>query len=245
MRSWLAAKTEEERRRQEEEKTHQEKLRLEQRKLEHDMLRTSLERGIPPSMVPVVFAGMGGGALPQAALEWAQSVLSGQPQAQAQIMAAQGPLSPEHRRRDSQSQPYAHHYAGSIGVPSTPGSAPGPQGGFVPYQGPNSPTRARAHTMSVAGTVSRPLGGALPRLSTSEMLGGPSGVPHHFGPQQAAPPPQQQPPQPQQPQPQQDTQSPSIYFHHWQPPASQASSNQPATPSGSFPVKNRRWRSQS
>ena len=209
------------------------------------MLRTSLERGIPPSMVPVVFAGMGGGALPQAALEWAQSVLSGQPQAQAQIMAAQGPLSPEHRRRDSQSQPYPH-YAGSIGVPSTPGSAPGPQGGFVPYQGPNSPTRARAHTMSVAGSVGRPLGGTLPRLSTSEMLGGPSGVPHHFGPQQAAPPPPQQPPQQQQSQqPQQDTQSPSIYFHHWQPPASQASSNQPATPSGSFPVKNRRWRSQS
>ncbi|GJD01926.1 hypothetical protein ColKHC_10751 [Colletotrichum higginsianum] len=47
MRSWLAAKTEEERRRQEEEKTRQESLRLEQRRIEADMLRTSLNGGIP------------------------------------------------------------------------------------------------------------------------------------------------------------------------------------------------------
>ncbi|KAJ0359842.1 hypothetical protein COL26b_014255 [Colletotrichum chrysophilum] len=76
MRSWLAAKTEEERRRQEEEKTRQESLRLEQRRIEADMLRTSLSGGIPPPIVPLVFAGMGGGVLPPAAMEWAQQFLN-------------------------------------------------------------------------------------------------------------------------------------------------------------------------
>ncbi|KAK9424685.1 hypothetical protein SUNI508_03562 [Seiridium unicorne] len=224
MRTWLVAKTEEERRRQEEEKTRQETLRLEQRRLEHDMLRTSLDRGIPPPMVPMVFAGMSGGVLPQAALEWAQQYLAPQHGHQPQLPPAQGTVSPEHRR-DSQSHGYGA-YAGSVGVPSTPGSGPGPQGGFVPYQGPGSPTRARAHTMSVAGAVGRPLGSSLPRLATGEMIAGPAGVPSHaqqLGQQQSTS--------------QQETQSPSIYFHHWQPPSSQGVSTQPATPSVDSPRK--------
>ncbi|KAK8130189.1 hypothetical protein PG999_002569 [Apiospora kogelbergensis] len=226
MRSWLVAKTEEERRRQEEEKTRQETLRLEQRRLEHDMLRTSLDRGIPPPMIPVVFAGMSGGALPQAALEWAQQYMVPQHAQPPQILPAQGPISPEHRR-DSQSHQYAP-YAGSGAVPSTPGSGPGPQGGFVPYQGPGSPTRARAHTISMAGgPAGRSLGGSLPRLSTGEAMSGSSGVPSHATHALAQ----------QQPAPQQETQSPSIYFHHWQPPTSQAGSNQPPTPSVDSPRK--------
>jgi hypothetical protein len=218
MRTWLMAKTEEERRKQEEEKTRQESLRLEQRRLEHDMLRTSLDRGIPPPMVPVVFAGMSGGILPQAALEWAQQYLVPQ-QGQPQLPPAPGPLSPEDRR-GSQSHGYVS-YAGSAGVPSTPGSAPVPPSSFVTYQGPGSPTRARAHTMSSTGSVPRPHGASLPRLSTNE-VGLPSGMPPHALAQQ------------QSTQQQQDTQSPSIYFHHWQPPTSQASSTQPAASSGVF-----------
>ncbi|XDG03333.1 hypothetical protein ABKA04_002948 [Annulohypoxylon sp. FPYF3050] len=172
MRSWLVAKAEEERRRQEEEKTRQEGLRLEQRRLEYDMLRTSLDRGIPPPMVPVVFAGMSGGVLPQAALEWAQQYLMPQQAHAAQIMPSQGGLSPETRRESQQ-------YGGQqYGVPSTPGSGTGAQASFVPYPGPGSP-RPRAHTLSMSGGVGRPLGGsALPRLSTSEGPGGPSGIPH-------------------------------------------------------------------
>lgn len=215
MRNWLQAKAEEEKRRQEEEKTRQETLRLEQRRLEHEMLRTSLDRGIPPPMVPVVFAGMSGGSLPHAALEWAQQYLA---QSHApQLPPAQGPLSPENSRRDSQTQPYAP-YAGSTGIPSTPGSGPGPQsGGFGHYPGPGSPPRARANTIGSGG---RSLGSSLPRLSTNEM-----GVPSHVAHSILQ--------QPQQNQPQQhETQSPSIYFHHWQPPTSAASSTQPATPSG-------------
>lgn len=221
MKTWLVAKTEEERRRQEEEKTRQESLRLEQRKIEHDMLRTSLDRGIPPPMIPVVFAGMGGGTLPQAAFEFAQQYLM--PHQVHQLLPAQGPVSPEHRR---DSQQYGG-YSGSVGIPSTPGSGPAGQAGFMPYQGPGSPTRPRSHTLGPAGSVGRTLeGSSLPRLRTSDMAAGSSANPsypaHVLGPHQQQPPAAQQ-----------QEQSPSIYFHHWTPPTSQASSNQPGTPSGS------------
>ncbi|RYO86570.1 hypothetical protein DL766_003435 [Monosporascus sp. MC13-8B] len=224
MKTWLIAKAEEERRRQEEEKTRQESLRLEQRKIEHDMLRTSLDRGIPPPMIPVLFTGMGGGTFPQVAREFAQQYLMPQQVHPAQILPAQGPVSPDHRR---DSQQYGT-YSGSVGVPSTPGSGATGQGGFVPYQGPGSPTRARAHTMGVAGSVGRPLdSSSLPRLRTGEMAAAapanPSYSAHVLGHQQATA--------------QQQEQSPSIYFHHWTPPTSQPSSNQPGTPSGSSKPK--------
>ncbi|KAI0402381.1 hypothetical protein F4802DRAFT_374334 [Xylaria palmicola] len=222
MRSWLLAKAEEERRKAEEEKTRQESLRLEQRRIEHDILRTSLERGIPPPMIPVVFAGMSGGSLSQATLEWVQQFLplSQQPH-HAQILPAQGPVSPGHRR---DSQQYGS-YAGSAGVPPTPGSAAGTQAGFVPYPVPGSPTRARAHTISLSSAAGRPLGSlgssALPRLSTGEGISGPSHPPHTAAQQQQGAPAQQ------------ETQSPGIYFHYWQPPSTSTSSSQPPASSDS------------
>ncbi|KAJ9413365.1 hypothetical protein QL093DRAFT_2516304 [Fusarium oxysporum] len=67
-RNWLQAKVEEDKRRREEERTRQESLRLEQRKVEMDMLCTSLQGGIPPSMIPLIFVRMGsGGVRPQMA----------------------------------------------------------------------------------------------------------------------------------------------------------------------------------
>ncbi|CAI0655014.1 unnamed protein product [Colletotrichum noveboracense] len=230
MRSWLAAKTEEERRRQEEEKTRQESLRLEQRRIEADMLRTSLSGGIPPPIVPLVFAGMGGGVLPPAAMEWAQQFLNphGQPQ-HHQLLPSQGPLSPDHRR-DSQSQPYGQY----PGVPSTPSSAPGPHG-FTAY--PGSPgTRGRATTLSSTGSISRPLGSSnLPSLNTNVPQSGSHGsstMQSHQAHSTAQSAAAQQEAQP----------SPSIYFHHWHPPTSQAGggSTQPATPSGESPRNKRK-----
>lgn len=224
MRTWLIAKTEEEKRRQEEEKRRQEELRLEQRRIELDMLRTSLDRGVPPAMVPVVFAGMSGGVLPQAALEWAQQYLIPPQGHQPQLPPAPGPISPDHLRRDSQTHGFVT-YAGSAGVPSTPGSAP-QSGGYVQYQGPGSPTRARAHTMSVAGAVGRPIGPPLPRLTTGELITGPPAGQSHgqtHGQQLSTS--------------QSENQSPSIFFHHWQPPTSQGASTQPATPSVDSPRK--------
>lgn len=229
MRNWLLAKAEEERRRQEEEKTRQETLRLEQRRIEHDILRTSLERGIPPPMVPIVFAGMSGGHLSQATTEWVQQFLpTSQQLHHAQILPAQGPMSPEHRR-DSQQ----YGYAGSAGVPPTPGSGAGTQAGFVPYQALGSPTRARAHTIGGLGSAGgRPVGSmgssaALPRLSTGEGVSGPSHASHTATQQQQQGSAVQQEPQPQ-----------SLFFHHWQPPTSSAGSGQQTASSGSSKSKN-------
>lgn len=232
MRAWLHAKAEEDKRKQEEERTSQERLRLEQRRTEYDILRTSLQGGVPPPLVPVVFAGMGGGNLPPAALEWAQQFMYSQSQGGPPQHLLPGPASPEYRR-DSQAQAYGH-YSGSGGVPSTPGSAQGAHGGFVGTH-PNSPPRARGYSMPSSG--SRPLGGGpgLSSLNTSVLpsSGGASAAQTHPGVASA----QQQ----QQQQQQETQQSPSIYFHMWQPPTSQASqsgSNQPATPSvGESPRK--------
>ncbi|KAL9094649.1 MAG: hypothetical protein Q9163_006543, partial [Psora crenata] len=76
MRSWLHAKSQEDRRKQEEEKTRQEGLRLEQRKIEQSMLQESLRGGIPPPMVPMVFASMGGANVSNMSVEWAQHYMT-------------------------------------------------------------------------------------------------------------------------------------------------------------------------
>ncbi|KAF4961892.1 hypothetical protein FSARC_9990 [Fusarium sarcochroum] len=220
MRHWLQARAEEDKRRQEEERTRQESLRLEQRKVEMDMLRTSLSAGIPPPMVPLVFAGMsGGGVAPQAALEWAQQFMPpGQaPPPRAQIMPAQWPVSPEHQR-----EPQAHPHAQHQGLPPTSTPAAG-------YAYPPSPTRPRGQTVS--GVVGRPMGmSTLPSLNTNVPQ------PGHAPPAMHS----HQHPHMQHAQQQQEPQSsPSIYFHHWQPPTSQASgsSNRPGSPSGETPRK--------
>ncbi len=248
MKAWLAAKAEEDKRRQEEERTRQESYRLEQRRMEHEILRTSLQGGIPPPLVPVVFAGMGGGALSPAALEWAQQLIMSQStQQHPPALLPAGAVSSEHQRRDSQAQAYGQ-YTVSAGVPSTPGSAQGPPSGYIGGGYPGSPTRSRG--LSIPGAMAgRPLiagGSNLPNLNTTSVPGGPggsSGTAHQAGLPQSQ---QQQQPQQQQPQQQQQQEaqaSPSIYFHHWQPPTSQAGgrsgAEQPATPSGSSKTKSR------
>ncbi|KAL4722834.1 hypothetical protein ACLX1H_010072 [Fusarium chlamydosporum] len=219
MKHWLQAKTEEDRRRQEEERTRQESLRLEQRKVEMDMLRTSLQAGIPPPMVPLVFTGMSGGNVaPQAALEWAQQFMQPGQAPRAQIMPAQWPVSPEHQR-ETQSQPHTQQ-----GIP--PASTPA-----TGYAYPPSPSRPRGQTVS--GVIGRPMGmSTLPSLNTNvpQPAHGPAMHSHQHSHMQQA-------------QQQQETQaSPSIYFHHWQPPTSQASgsSNRPGSPSGSSKTKRKR-----
>ncbi|KAH7224913.1 hypothetical protein BKA60DRAFT_449691 [Fusarium oxysporum] len=224
MRHWLQARAEEDKRKQEEERTKQEEartrqesLRLEQRKVEMDMLRTSLQAGIPPPMVPLVFAGMGGGGVaPQAALEWAQQFMPpGQAPPRAQIMPAQWPVSPEHQREP---QTLSHTHAQHPGIPS----ASTPAAGYV-Y--PPSPSRPRSQTVS--GAIGRPMGiSTLPSLNTNVPQ------PAHAPPMHSHQHPHMQQAQQQQQEPQS---SPSIYFHHWQPPTSQASgsSNRPGSPSES------------
>lgn len=214
MRTWLVAKTEEERTKQEEEKTRQEGLRLEQRKIEMDILRASLSGGIPPPMVPLVFAGMGGGILPQAAIDWAQSLLPPQQGHPPQLLPAQRPVSPEPLREGAQ----AGQYHASQGAQSS-----GPQpAGYASY--PDGSGRPRGQTVSGAIGHSASSGNLGPSLSSHAPQG--AYQPQRGGLQAPS-----------------NESNSSIYFHHWQPPgtlAGGASSNRPATPSGSSKNKRKR-----
>ncbi|KAJ5398984.1 hypothetical protein N7465_009473 [Penicillium sp. CMV-2018d] len=58
MKMQLHAKIEEDRRKQEEEKTHQASLVLEQRRIEQSILSDALRAGVPPNLVPLIFNGI-------------------------------------------------------------------------------------------------------------------------------------------------------------------------------------------
>lgn len=58
MKMRLQAKIEEDRRKQEEEKTHQGSLVLEQRRIEQSILSDALRAGVPPNLVPLIFNGI-------------------------------------------------------------------------------------------------------------------------------------------------------------------------------------------
>lgn len=221
MRNWLQAKAEEEKTKQEEEKTRQEGLRLEQRRVEMDILRDSLRGGIPPPMIPLVFAGMAaGGTLSQTAIDWAQQFLVPSQSQQLQLLPAQRQHSPDPHQREGASQ---GQYPGVAANPAPP---PGP-GGYGPY--PGSPTRPRGQTVSgVVGRSAMPGVGGNPSQSGQPGAAGvsPYGSQAHMHTQ---------------PAPQES--SPGLYFHHWQPPATQSgsgSSNRPGTPSGASKTKRKR-----
>ncbi|KAF1937953.1 hypothetical protein EJ02DRAFT_411375 [Clathrospora elynae] len=258
MKNWLAAKAEEERRRQEEEKTRQETLRLEQRKVEQSMLRESMQGGVPPHLVPIIFAGIGGGNLANISAEWIQQYTTqvqavhqqAQAQVQAQVQAqAQAQLSPDLRRDPRMiGQQQSTLYGGQAQVPQTilpptsvlPGQplpaqaqhAPHPTSGYV--GGQLSPRARAAQSVGLVGApTSAPRSlpqSQLPRLTTNEMIIQQSpGAP--AGVQQLQQTQTQQ----------QDQSSPSIYFHHWVPPSSSSSQqekgssgNPPAMPSGKY-----------
>lgn len=206
MRNWLQAKAEEDRRKQEEERTQQESLRLEQRRLEHEILKTSISGGIPPPMIPVVFAGMSGGTLPQSALDWAQQFMTSHTQGPPQLMPPQGGVVPGERRRDSQGQLYSHY------PPPAPSAAGAPGQPQVAYQVPPSP-RGSGHAVGGLQPASRQLGppSNLPHLNTNVQ----HASQHH------------------------EPQASPIYFHHWQPPATQGDggASQAAGPSGASKPK--------
>ncbi|KAF9733044.1 hypothetical protein PMIN01_08726 [Paraphaeosphaeria minitans] len=246
MKNWLVAKAEEEKRRQEEERTRQEDLRVEQRRIEQSMLRESLQGGVPPHLIPLIFAGMGGGSLASISADMLREhqleLHAAQRQAQAQ---SQSQLSPELRRETrliGQPQPAA--YGGQPQTPQTvlPPTAvlPGqplpsqPQHGAFsqsPYAAGSMSPRARAPQPPHVGaptSAPRPPQSQLPRLTTNEL---------HIQQPPAAPSNVQQLHSNQAAQHEQQS-SPSIYFHHWVPPNSQqekpSSGNPPATPSGKY-----------
>ena len=252
MRNWLQAKAEEDRRKQEEERTRQEGLRLEQRKIEQTMLRESLQGGVPPYMVPMVFAGMGGGNLANASLEWTQhymaqiSLQQHQQQQQLQNLPPPQHSSPD-LRRDArlipgpQPNPYATQQPPGLVQPPTvpPGQQPQPQA--VPNSSFASPyqniTQDRLRTQpQQQGILPAAPPTSAPRLPPTQ----PTLSRLNTGEMQIQPPPQgglqlpsQHPLQQTQSAQQQDQQatSPSIYFHHWVPPNSHKDPQTPSTKS--------------
>ncbi|RKF59498.1 hypothetical protein OnM2_059012 [Erysiphe neolycopersici] len=124
MGNWLLAKAEEDKLRQEEEKTRQEALKLEQRKVEQDMLNTSLREGIPPFLIPMFFAGISGGSSPNAYTEIYQNQIAQlhhlQQQHQISLQQSQLGQTPilnnKHHQTDSRS---GQHFTGSILRPLT------------------------------------------------------------------------------------------------------------------------------
>lgn len=209
LRNWLQARSEEERTKQEEEKTKQENIRLEQRKLEVDMLQHSLRGGIPPPMIPLVFAGMGrDGQLPQSVLEWTQHFMHN-PQGQLPQLLPPQPVSPQHQR-DQSVQSHVQYQAPAPVASSAPAPGPAPPG-YTQHS--SSPSRSRPLS------TGQSLGGSnIPSLNTSIPLSNQGPGIHMQG------------------QLSQQDASPSIYFHHWHPPAahSGASSNRLPSPSGSY-----------
>lgn len=252
MKNWLAAKAEEEKRKQEEEKSKQETLKLEQRRIEAEMLRESMRGGIPPHLIPMIFAGLGGGSIASLSADLVQeyqSVLQ-QQQAQAQAQAqTHAQLSPELRRETRLiGQPPPPLPTAYGAQPQTP-QAVLPPASVLPGQPlPSQPSHGAFSATSYASGTMSPRA----RAAQSGHVGAPTSAPR--------PPPQsqlprlttneiqiQQPPAPssnvqqlQQTQSAQQEQqsSPSIYFHHWVPPSSQqdksSSGNPPATPSGKY-----------
>ncbi|KAF2000596.1 hypothetical protein P154DRAFT_198718 [Amniculicola lignicola CBS 123094] len=247
MKNWLMAKAEEDKRKQEEEKTRQEGLKLEQRKIEQSMLRESMQGGIPPHLVPMIFAGIGGGQLASMSVEALQQYtaqLQVQQQQQSQTLSS-AQVSPELRRETRLiGQPQQGQYGPAPQTPQTilpPSSVlPGqplhgqPQHSTfsaTPYGSGTMSPRARAaqpasHTGAPTSAPRPPAQSTLPRLTTNEL---------HI--QQPPSAPSSVPQLQQTSSGQQEQSSPSIYFHHWVPPTSQeksASGNPPATPSGKY-----------
>jgi hypothetical protein len=251
MKDWLAAKSEEEKRKQEEERTKQENLRLDQRRIESRMLETALQGGIPPHLVPIIFAGVAGGSIANLSAEWMQSYQANlqnaqqQQQQQATAHAQSQQLSPELRR---ETRVIGHPPGPFSAQPQTPQSVLPPTSVLPGQPLPSQSQQTAFGSSYVSGNMSPRTRAA---VAQSGHVGAPTSAPRSL-PQSQLPrltthePHLQQTPtasstmQAQQTQPgQQEQASPSIYFHHWVPPTTQqekstSSANPPATPSGKY-----------
>ncbi|PWY80291.1 hypothetical protein BO94DRAFT_470831 [Aspergillus sclerotioniger CBS 115572] len=228
MRQWLQAKAEEDRRKQEEEKTRQETLRLEQRRVEQSMLRDSLQAGVPPQMIPLIFAGISPGGLPPSILELTQQFL-----VQASGARGSAPQMPvlshahphvqrrsTHVRQDSRTVPPNPYVAPPAHHPTVPppgvllsqplhavGASPTPQPLGRPSLG-NGPADPRFPVP------------AIPRMNHREsQLQPPPSINLsnlHYAPGSSIPSTQ---PLPGKLESSTRQSPPSLYFHHWVPPA--------------------------
>ncbi|KAA8646367.1 uncharacterized protein ATNIH1004_007797 [Aspergillus tanneri] len=228
--SWLEARAEEDRRKQEEEKTRQESLRLEQRRIEQSMLRDSLHAGVPPHMIPLIFAGISQGGMPQSVLEVTQQYMAQPPPPPPPRAPAAPPPPglPHSQRRVS------HAHRDSCSIPPSVYRPPSvqPVGPAVLLSQPVQSTTSNSSTAQSLGRPSNSNGPAdlraVSRVSLSESQ--PQQQPPinlsnvHYAPGSSVPLTQ---PAAGKSEIQPRHSPPSLYFHHWVPPA-QSQLNTPA-----------------
>ncbi|KAJ5648498.1 hypothetical protein N7490_004870 [Penicillium lividum] len=229
MQQWLRAKAEEDRRAQEEEKTRQETLKLEQRRVEQMILSESLRAGVPPHMIPLIFAGIGGGSS-----HWTETVH----QYTSHAQAARGFSAPTQSQQSFPASASTSQHPSMVLSQSTPADSQRDVPNFpIPNIHPHSsavdglPTgNSTAMSSGMATPVPAPLPAQPlpvdtraripPNLAGGHIAPHPSqGIPTFFRPPQNLP----------------------ISFHHWVPPGSlpqsQVSSKgqgtEPSTPSDS------------
>ena len=262
MRSWLQAKSEEDRRKQEEEKSRQEGLKLEQRKIEQNMLQESLRGGIPPPMVPMIFASIGGANVANISVEWAQHYMAqiSLQQQQAQIQQQQ-----VQQQQVQQVQQVQQIQQAPPQIQASPeqrrdnrlitGPNPNPYAQQMQPPAQNIPTQAIQPTQSTPSFTPSYQNSALPadRVRPQQQL---QAAPPTSNPRPStssaltrlntgdlhAPPPGtsalqlggQHPLQQTQTTQQQEQPSSPLYFHHWTPPDAQGKSKdkEHGTPSG-------------
>ncbi|KAF3942327.1 hypothetical protein ABW19_dt0207111 [Dactylella cylindrospora] len=210
-RSWLQAKSDEERRRQEEERTKQESFRLEIRRTELEMLREAFRGGMPPHLVPVIFTG--GGALAGTSAEWANHYIAQLNQSQQQLLQG-NVVSPPDSRIESRMITATEHQTPKSGalssVSQTPGQATAVQSHLSSASSHaasalHHPSSAAYSPFSTSGMSparnqaqqihsSEPPRSSLPRINTNEMhiQPPPQGPPPGMGMQLSGVPPRTQ-----------------------------------------------------
>lgn len=236
------AKVEELKYHQETERTKQESLRTQaeeakiaQRRIEQDIIMQAMSYRTHPNLIPLIFVGLG--SANSNGFENAQQYITTIQQIQTHFgnTLPQGLFStgsPD-LRRDYRTTPAGPMQYGALGqqlsaLGSQSGSASAPGTGVYPspaYQTPQSGhMRQTAGQSAIArqhpttATKAPPVGSSLPRLSTNEAQVSSGAGPNHgqaASAAQAAGPPG-------------DTESP-IYFHHWQPPATQTTGGKEPT----------------
>lgn len=230
MQRWLQAKVEEDRRCQEEEKTRQETMKLERRKVDHAILVDALRAGVPPHLAPLVFGAIDGPvdgkpATPEMLQYMADmnrnlSAQTHQPQTHPEATHPTLPSLSQQFSTQSASEPLrdihtipTNAYVSlaqtqSSGVRNSSsqlsvGAGSSNGGGRAPFV-----STAIASNTASAGNISRPMELTTQSRSTSAFH-----LVHSLG----APAPPSNPPRSQQ-ESRARRPSPSIAFHHWIPP---------------------------
>jgi hypothetical protein len=233
MRSWLMAKAEEEKRRAEEERTKQESLRLEQRRVDHQMLERSLNAQMPVAMIPLLFAG-GSGPAVEAAHNYVAHMNQMHQVQQQQHQQQALPAPPSESRRESFYGGSQHQHPAPAPPHTVRATGQQPQSAGFIQSYPQSPSRSRPQFPQPPPFSRLPAAADLPKINTGDpyqqsaqgtsVMHAPPGQSAHSLQHGPGTNPAQQ-----------ETQSSPLFIHHWQPPSSQAGSsgaNQPSTPSG-------------